>query len=100
MSAFEFLTILTKLVPTIMDDLLRYPPVQSVLKRENGEEFDAVLVENIGNTAVYAIAEHFNATTIGMTTIETQPAPAQALGNIVHPILHPSPTIALPRIRL
>uniref|UniRef100_A0A336KE79 CSON009222 protein n=1 Tax=Culicoides sonorensis TaxID=179676 RepID=A0A336KE79_CULSO len=96
MSAFEFITVLVKLSPIIQDELLSCPEVQSLLNSENNEHFDAVLVENLGYTALNALAEHFNTTLIGMTTMETPAIMLRAIGNVIHPILHPPSFITLP----
>uniref|UniRef100_A0A336N5A6 UDP-glucuronosyltransferase n=1 Tax=Culicoides sonorensis TaxID=179676 RepID=A0A336N5A6_CULSO len=85
-----------EVIPIIQDDLLSYPEVQSLLSRVNNEHFDAVLVENFGYTALHAMAEHFNASLIGVTTMQIPIQTWKAMGNVVHPILHPASLITLP----
>uniref|UniRef100_A0A336MGD5 UDP-glucuronosyltransferase n=1 Tax=Culicoides sonorensis TaxID=179676 RepID=A0A336MGD5_CULSO len=92
LSIFEFLSTWINSTPIIQDKLLSCPEVQSLL---NNEHFDAVLAENLGYTTLNALAEHFNSTLIGITTMETPAIMLRAIGNVIHPILHPIALIKL-----
>lgn len=52
-------------------------------------KFDTILVENLSYIVPYALAERYNATLIGMTSLPIFPPAHQALGNPAHPIAQP-----------
>lgn len=75
-------------IPRILDNSLSHPDVQNLIKSYMNETFDAVLVEYVGCTPIYAFAELFNTTMIGFTSLQIDANQHNLLGNGVHPILH------------
>lgn len=76
-----------KELPWIMEQTMKHPDVQSILERHN-ETFDAVIAEYIGLTPLYALAEYFNTTFIGYSSVQADANQHEALGHPVHPVLH------------
>ncbi|XP_063706101.1 UDP-glucosyltransferase 2-like [Culicoides brevitarsis] len=97
MGILEFFNLIQTEAPPMVDSIFSFPAVKSILNRENGEEFDAVMVENVGYVPLNAVAEHFNATLIAITTMETPPQQLRAVGNPVHPILQSAANLGLPK---
>lgn len=74
----------------IVEGLLNYEPVAELFRNENGKHhFDAVLVESLLHIPLFMAKEVFNATMIGFTSLEMFPLLHNAMGNVIHPILHP-----------
>lgn len=74
-------------VPWIIEKTLSHPSVQQLIYDRN-QTFDAVIVEHLGFTPLYALAEYFNATFIGYTSIQPDANQHAALGHPTHPVLH------------
>jgi glucuronosyltransferase len=51
--------------------------------------FDLVVVEAAGLTPFYAFGRHFNAPLVGYTTLDSPSFSHEAVGNHIHPIIHP-----------
>lgn len=87
-SAVDFLHILTQIMPVMMDETLLDAGTQKLLENNEKLTYDAVIIENVGFMSSYAIAEHFNASLIGLISMEMFPELHAAMGNPGHPILH------------
>lgn len=87
-SGMDFLHLLTQIMPMIMDETLLHPRTRNLLENNEKSQYDAVIIENLGYMPSYAIAEHFNATLIGLISMELFPQFHTAMGNPGHPILH------------
>lgn len=92
----EFMELISKVVPELMDGILEDPKVQKLLENKENLLYDGVIVENLGYISSYAIAEHFNASLIGLASMELFPELHTAMGNPGHPLLHRSYILKVP----
>lgn len=92
----DFMDLITKVVPVLMDEILKDPKTQKILENKEKMSYDGVIVENLGYMPSYAIAEHFNATLIGIASLELFPEIHSAMGNPGHPLLHRSYILRVP----
>lgn len=89
-SEMEILNIVSKYFTLTGEHILSHEPVKNLLARKNNEKFDAVLVEFLFHTPLFMAKHIFNATLIGFSTLELSPSMHSVMGNVVHPVLHPS----------
>lgn len=59
------------------------------LINNKSEHFDAVIVELLGLTTLHAFGPHFNASLIGLSSVEPMVMVYKERGNPTHPVLHP-----------
>lgn len=75
-------------IPDVLDKSLSHPTIASMIKNYQNDHFDAVIVEYVGYTPMYAFAELYNAPMIGFSSLEIDANQHEVLGNGVHPVLH------------
>lgn len=93
----SFMRLLTREYPKAFDKMFAAPVVQQVIRNEAPHfKYDAVIVENLGFAAMHAFGLHFNATTIGLSSLSMPIFAYNELGNINHPVLHPMDFVQVP----
>lgn len=85
--AEEMFNIFNEVGSTMFDDVFNNEGVQKLLN-DKSQKFDAVIVESLGYIATHALAEKYNATLIGLSSMEMQPYAHTAMGNPSHYLLH------------
>lgn len=87
---YKMLSLVSTYFTSVADGLLTYPEVMDVYKNLNKEHYDAVITEALPYFPLYMAKSIFNTTLIGLSTLELMPMMHKAMGNAIHPILHPS----------
>lgn len=87
---YKMLGMVTTYITKVTDGLLTHPEVRSIFENVNKEHYDAVLMEALPYFPLYMAKSIFNSTMVGLATLELMPMMHRAMGNVIHPILHPS----------
>ncbi|XP_063707079.1 UDP-glycosyltransferase UGT5-like isoform X1 [Culicoides brevitarsis] len=87
---YEMLGLMSKIFAKVHDGLMEYEPFASVVKNIKKEKYDAVIVEALPYFPFFVAKEIFDTTLIGLSTLELMPMFHKAMGNLIHPTLHPS----------
>lgn len=68
---------------------LNNPEVKSLIRKENGEKFDVLIVELMNGASMMAFAEIFDCPIIEISSLDNWAQTHEAMGNVVNPAVHP-----------
>ncbi|XP_063706099.1 UDP-glycosyltransferase UGT5-like [Culicoides brevitarsis] len=94
---FAILDLVITYAQSITERILEHPEVWEIYQNGKNEKFDAVIMEPFSHIPLYAIRDILNTTFIGMSSTEVNPTTHRNMGNVIHPILHPSFFIGTPK---
>ncbi|XP_063706098.1 UDP-glycosyltransferase UGT5-like [Culicoides brevitarsis] len=84
---FEFFGVYIK---NISESVFEIPEVMEIYKKTKNEKFDAIVMEPLFHFPFFVIKEIYDAPMIGLASLEMMPGFHKAMGNVIHPVLHPS----------
>ncbi|XP_063706100.1 UDP-glycosyltransferase UGT5-like [Culicoides brevitarsis] len=88
--AYEMLSLVATYFTRMTDGLMNHKEFADIVKNVRNEKYDAVIIEALPHFPLFTAKEIFNTTLIGLVTLEMMPMFHRGLGNVIHPILHPS----------
>uniref|UniRef100_A0A336LZW5 UDP-glucuronosyltransferase n=1 Tax=Culicoides sonorensis TaxID=179676 RepID=A0A336LZW5_CULSO len=88
--SFQMMTIVNKYMTLVCEGVLADPEVKKIFQNVRNEQYDAVIIEVLPYFPLFMAKQIFNTTLIGMSSLELMPMMHKAMGNVVHPVLHPS----------
>lgn len=79
----------TPLMFKYTDAELNHPEVRKLIKNEDSQKFDVLIIEHLSYYAMLAFAEVYDCPIIAITSLETLVANHEAMGNVANPVIHP-----------
>jgi glucuronosyltransferase len=86
---YSFLEALIQITTDTIHDQFNHPEVQKLLKNENNQTFDAVIVEYLIFHPWYAMSLKYNAPLIGFSSLDVYRDTHERMGNAFNPAIHP-----------